>query len=351
MTYAIRQEDREAFKRCRRAWDLGARQRQNYEPRSSPFTGPDVGAALQAALAVHYFPGMWEWNRTIVLPLIKRGFESSMHEQRVAAGEAGDDDQAWASASARGHRMLTHYLQHAATVDRFTPVKLAAEFEIPIPDPRVGDRDLRGPHGEELRFRGSIPMLVIDEADRYWILEHRLATEAPAPLELLRLDPRAATYCWAWERFYMGMRVVGVIYNELFDDPRLYEEIDPEAALVPAGPVVEGGHRRMYAQSSGGPGPDVKQEEAGAIRRTWVPISASEAERWGRDLALDVLEMLSVERVYPNPSPETCGGCAYRPPCIAMNEGSDVEVVLEASYRKRPADELHEGRRGGIRPR
>ncbi len=350
MTYAIRQEDREAFKRCRRAWDLGARQRQNFEPRSSPARGPDVGAALGAALAVHYFPGMWEWNRTIVLPLIKRGFDSNMQEQRAAAGDFGDDDE-WAAASARGHRMLTHYLQNAVALDRFTPVKLAAAFDIPVPDPRVANKDLRGPNGEELKYCGSIPMLVIDEADRYWLFEHRLATEGPAPLEMLRLDPRAATYCWAWERFYMGMRVVGVIYNELFDDPRLYEEIDPEAALVPAGPVVKGGHRRMYAQSSGRPGPDVQREEAGAIRRTWVPISAIEAERWGRHLAQEVLEMISAEHVYPNPSPETCGVCAYRPPCIAMNEGSDVEVVLDASYRKRPADELQDGRRGGIRPR
>jgi hypothetical protein len=107
----------------------------------------------------------------------------------------------------------------------------------------------------------------------------------------------------------------------------------------------------MYAQSSDGPGPDVRQEEAGAIRRTWVPISAVEAERWGRHLAQEVLEMVSAEYVYPNPSLRTCGVCAYRPPCIAMNEGSDVEVVLDASYRKRPADELQEGRRGGIRPR
>ena len=312
---------------------------------------PTSGPLCRAALSVHYFPGMWEWNRTIVLPLILRGFDSNMHDQRVASGDAGGDDQLWESASAHGHRMLAHYLQHARALDRFTPVKLAAEFDIPVPDPRTANKDLRGPNGQELKYTGKIPMLVIDESDRYWIFEHRLATPGPLPLELLRLDPRAATYCWAWERFYMGMRVVGVIYNELFDDPRFYTEIDPEAALVLAGPVVEGGHRRMYAESSGGPGPDVHQEEAGAIRRTWVPISAIEAERWGRHLAQEVLEMVSAEHVYPNPSVETCGGCAYRPPCIAMNEGSDVELVLEASYRKRSADELQEGRRGGIRPR
>ena len=204
---------------------------------------------------------MWEWNRSIVLPLILRGFDSNMHDQRVASGDVGDDRE-WESAAALGRRMLTHYLQHARALDQFTPVKLAAGFDIAIPDPRSANTDLRGPKGEELRYCGTIPMLVIDEADRYWILKHRMAAAVPAPLELLRLDPRAATYCWAWERFYMGMRIVGVIYNELFDDPRLYEEIDSEAAPVPAAPVVGGGHRRMYAQSSDGPGPDVHQEEA-----------------------------------------------------------------------------------------
>ena len=77
--------------------------------------------------------------------------------------------------------MLAHYLQHARALDRFTPVKLAAEFDIPVPDPRTANKDLRGPNGQELKYTGKIPMLVIDESDRYWIFEHRLATPGPCP--------------------------------------------------------------------------------------------------------------------------------------------------------------------------
>jgi hypothetical protein len=38
--------------------------------------------AIRDALAVYYFPGMWEWNRAIVLPLAIEGFLKSMRQQR-----------------------------------------------------------------------------------------------------------------------------------------------------------------------------------------------------------------------------------------------------------------------------
>ncbi len=79
--YVIRASDREMFKRCRRAWDLSSRARQNLEP-INPTRLFDFDRAIHDALAVYYFPGMWEWNREIVLPLAIDGFLKSMQKQR-----------------------------------------------------------------------------------------------------------------------------------------------------------------------------------------------------------------------------------------------------------------------------
>ena len=50
----------------------------------------DFDRAIHDALAVYYFPGMWEWNREIVLPLAIDGFLKSMQKQRDRYACASD---------------------------------------------------------------------------------------------------------------------------------------------------------------------------------------------------------------------------------------------------------------------
>ena len=101
--FAITPEDRRWFDRCRRAWDLGARARRNLEPlghRVDP-----LGPALRDALAVYYFPGMWTWPRSIVLPLVTAALDRS--------GASRDERD-----------LVAGFVEWAPTVDRFTPVRV-----------------------------------------------------------------------------------------------------------------------------------------------------------------------------------------------------------------------------------
>ena len=52
MAYRFTSADRAAFKRCRRQWDFGARERQNLEPVEAA-TVPDLDLAVRDALAVY----------------------------------------------------------------------------------------------------------------------------------------------------------------------------------------------------------------------------------------------------------------------------------------------------------
>ena len=68
MPVVVTAADRASFHRCRRQWDLGAGMRQDLEPVRWPAI-PDLDRAVRDALAVYYFPGMWDWGG-VRLPLV-----------------------------------------------------------------------------------------------------------------------------------------------------------------------------------------------------------------------------------------------------------------------------------------
>jgi len=84
MDHVIELADAEAFQRCRRAWDLGAAARQNFEP-VEPLRPVDVGRAVRDGLAAWYFPAMRGWDRSLVRPIAMEAFHKSMRAQHADA--------------------------------------------------------------------------------------------------------------------------------------------------------------------------------------------------------------------------------------------------------------------------
>src|SRR5262245_49520170 len=138
--------ERAWFRRCRRAWDLGSPNRQNWEPGDAP-PSSGLGAAVRAALAVWYFPGMWEWPRTIVLPRALQAFDEAVGRRAEPAGDALE----------RARAMLERYFAWAPTVDTFAPVRVEADFEANIPDPRAPGHDLVDRAGRPVRYHDRLP--------------------------------------------------------------------------------------------------------------------------------------------------------------------------------------------------
>lgn len=334
MVYVLTAADREAFTRCRRAWDLGARARRGLEPAAPP-AGFDLARALRDALAVYYFPGMWDWERAIVQPLADRALERSYAAERAAfeggpgAGGAGpgrdggsreedggareddggaredDGGRAWDGLLRTGRDLVERYGGWAPGVDRFTPLRVETDFEATVPDPARPGHDLPGPDGSGVRYRGRVDVLVADDDGRHWVVAHRVSQAAFAGRELLRLDEDGLSSCWGWQRCYLDAPISGTLYNEvrIVGDPH--------------------------------------------FRRTAVPRSRVELDRFEERLAGLAQEMTSPAlQVYPSPTADHCRACSFRAPCLAMNDGSDVAGAL-AAYRPLPPDELVEGRLGG----
>jgi hypothetical protein len=286
--------DRAWFKRCRRAWDLSARARRNYAPAHAP-SRPALPKALAEALAVYYFPGMWAWRREIVQPLVHQALD------RASGNEPAD-------AVAAAHALLDRYAAWATERDRFTPVRVAVEIEVNIPDPLISDRDLATADGDPVRFATRVDALVLDDADdQPRLLSHRIHGGPFADPEVLALDEGELTSCWAWEQLTLDPRISGILFNEVRLD---------------------------------GDGDD--------FRRTAVPVTRAEVVLAGRQLGREVLDMLDAGLwPYPNPTPEWCAVCAFRAPCRAMREGHDPEPILRAAYVPRSDPPWEEGRLGG----
>ncbi len=373
MPVIVTAADRASFRRCRRQWDFGAGMRQDLEPMRRPAV-PDLDRAVRDALAVYYFPGMWDWDRGVRLPLVGQELDRALTRQRQKAGDA--DDRTWQETLDQGKALLAHYIGWAARADRFAPVLVETEFDVTVLDPETPDAALVTGSGEPIRYSGRIDMVAVDEHDAYWIVRHRVIDADWPPTEQLVADEDSLAACWAWEQFYLGMAVTGTIHNELrLPSGPAARAVTPvphpsqparrrwrglpsrRASALPRVRQHEpsgGGrsipqHRRMYAQATQPRQVEpIEQLTEDGFRRTWLRRTPAEVARAGRRLGQDVAEMAREDLdVYPEPSDDKCPPCPYLDPCLALRTGRDDEPVLRTGYRKRAPESPEEGRLGG----
>jgi hypothetical protein len=211
MVAVLTPADRMAFKTCRRAWDLAARERRNLEPIAG-IGSLDVDRAIRDALAVYYFPGMWDWARAVVVPLVGQALDKALADQRARLGPGlppGFDRQARAT-----RQLLAAYVEWAPGIERLAPVLVEVAYAANLSDPQRADSALFTSSGEHVSYQGRLDLLGVDEHDAYWIMRHRVVREW-TPLGTLMRDEEAVAACWAWQEYYIGMEIAGTIHNEM----------------------------------------------------------------------------------------------------------------------------------------
>ena len=280
----IHSSERQTFKRCRRAWDFSATTRQNYTPNSSPLVF-DFPKAIREALAVYYFPGMWNWERTIVLPLVVDGFLKSMEAQKA-------DD---ADYRETGTELLHRYFDWAPSVDTFEPLCVETEFDARVPDPLHPGEDVVSAEKLPIVYRGRIHMLALNPDHSYWIVVHRVLYDEWEDLNQLVLDDTELANCWGWGECYFNQKISGTIYNEVREVP---------------------------------------DQNGQYFRRIEISRSENQIREFGARIAMEVREMVNPElAIYPNPSPANCAQCEFVTPCVQMNEGMDIAAFLQQNFR------------------
>ena len=338
----IRPWERQLFLGCRRAWDLAAHERQAREP-ARPARVFDLDRAVKDALAVYYFPGMWDWNRAIVAPLATEAFVKAMRTQRQAyeesTGSPLDDGAAarWEAELTAGRRLLPAYYAWAGGLDNWSTVQVETLFDVTVPDPGAPPgTGLLAADGRGVRYRIRIDLVVVDDQGGYWLVEHRLRSGGFAELDDLLLDDAALTRSWAWELGFLAT-VAGTIHNEL----RL---------PAPGEPGPEDGAPALPLPEDIDLGSRVAVRDTGPwFRRTRIPRPRPEIEGAGRRVA-EQSRLMTAAGIdpYPTPAVTTCPPCEFRAPCLAMMEGGDAGPVLAGSYRPRVQRDFEEGRLGSV---
>jgi len=82
----------------------------------------------------------------------------------------------------------------------------------------------------------------------------------------------------------------------------------------------------------------LKQQGNPFFQRLQIHRSRTEQMNLQAQIGWEAMDMLNDPVVYPSAGMFTCMGCAYKQPCIAMNDGSDYQYILNSLFRKRTDD-------------
>lgn len=230
---------------------------------------------------------------------------------------------------ALGIGMLEHYFAWAPTRDKFTPILVEVEFEVPIPG-------LEG-----VVYQGRIDLIVEDDQGRYWLVDHK-TTAQMADTEWLALDDQCSSYAWAIKE-KLGLRVSGVIYNELRKKvPRKPAPL--KSGALSANKAQDTTYEVYLAEVIRlGFNPEsytgilmyLRDNPKDFVRRTRITYGPRVLPIVEDRIRAEAQEMLNNPAIYPTPSRFNCNGCNFFRPCLAKFEGYDPDAILDELYEKR----------------
>ena len=332
----IRTSDRGSFKACRRKWDLGSKLRQNYEP-VAPAKPLEFGTAIHAGFEEYYDP-LW-WSKTTpterTMAAIGRFKAECDRQKRKRLEFSGDeslsleDEEDFAERLILGTEMFKNYGDYYGESDNFTPLYTELEFEVPIPD-------------TDHIYQGRIDLVIEDAYGEYWIVDHKTRGSFGST-EHYTLDEQAASYAWALQEM-LKIPVAGVLFNEVLKaypkkpeplarggfsqskQQRTTYELYYQTLLENNEPHHKYAEFLEFLKNKGNP----------FFRRIQIHKSPRELKNLAQQIRLEALDMGNPDiPIYPSPGMFNCMGCAFSAPCIAINDGSDIEWIMETSYRKR----------------
>jgi len=302
----------------------------------APAKALEFGTAIHAALEVYYEPKLWKADRQVV-QMCSIDMFRQMTINQMKGRDSEEDKIDKQERLILGEGMLTNYFDWAPEHDKFKPVFVEIKFEVPVPG-TVGNL-------YKAVYRGRLDMLVEDQYSRYWVVDHKTTARMDDNELFLELDEQCGSYAWALQE-QLGIKIAGVIYNELFkgvpEPPALltrqykgrWYSISQNQnttydlclqTLTEANEPLHLYEDYLNYLKIGG-----KQY----FRRTEVHRSQEELRNLGVQIALETADMLDPNvRIYPNPNKFSCRFCDYRLPCMAINDGSDVEWILKENYK------------------
>lgn len=323
----IHTSDRISFRRCRRKWYLSSPIRRNMV-----YVG-DTAAPLWFGSGFHFaledFHGRGDYGDPLLA--FRAYYEAT---RRVHPPEAAE-----LLGLAAG--MLSHYRHWVSRRNEFTTLvvrgvpQVEVQWEVPL---------ARG-----VVYRGTFDRVVTDPYGRVWLVDYKTAQRFNT--SKLDNDPQVSAYCWAGRELY-GIVPEGMVYmqflkaapappRQLMDGSLSTNKQQPTSyALFKAAAIAEYGEFRRFPEKYrsylGYLAALETPEGDHFIRRDLCRRNEAfiDSEEW--KLRAEISEMLNPTLpLYPNPTRDCSWDCNFKGVCLAMDDGSDWEHILQEEYTPR----------------
>jgi hypothetical protein len=379
--------ERGSFRSCRRRWRLEVI--DNLTPKA-PAWAFAFGTGIHSALETYYEIAAGRVKRSkrtrdplqLVLARFDQWYKEMDKEQALLLGSLYTDaakDELWDIRNL-GMTMLTNYAEYSNNIAETDPWEIIA-IEGRGAD-KLGTGDLKGypksakPHISEGRVLVPIvhpitkkPLtgvpylsgridLIVERRGKLWVVDHKTTATSPSDRGIDFEDQITGYSYIVWR--LTGALVRGTIFNYLVKQvPKEPRRVQPSKnnpmglstaidqlclardyrqALIDDGLMVKGHiasekHAACYAALlATGWDPYFKRFE--------VQRNMHEIQSFERRLYQEYEDMREVygdeDRAYPNPSVWHCPSCPVAPICQAMEDGSDVEGIIESRYMQAP---------------
>ncbi len=348
----IHTSDRQTFKFCRRRWDWSSPMRRNLVPNAIQFP-LWFGTGVHFALENHYADN-YDADCSTMQDFFRVWRDSEMHKPYMQAWleDADDDDlDELARHNSLGLGMCDNYQRFAIAHDHFEVVAVEHDFSIPLGFDWL---DVRTNQILPVHYRGRLDMIVRDQNGRYWIVDHKTAARVDDDYFLkLDMDEQCGSYLWAAQMEALEYdlpwkELDGVLYNVLKkvvpERPKTTYQgkqlsMDRAQATTPAlwnMALDEHGLWDWFHGSEKAQEFYAYLEASGwdqFFRRHPVRRNQHEVDNLALQIVAEAQDMLADPRIYPNPSGSyQCLRCPFRAPCLATNDGSDAEFMLEGNF-------------------
>jgi PD-(D/E)XK nuclease superfamily len=338
----IHTSDRILYRRCRRRWNWASPTRGFLEGRGSPPAPLWLGTGFHFAL--EDFHG---WN--IFGDPVKA---INAYAQSFRPDELPED---YIENVELGRSMLHYYELWYPRRSEFDtlwlndpitgePVpQVEVEFEIPL-------YELWGSYEgveTEVYYVGAFDRVCVDAFGRLWITDYKTAKRIDT--NKLETDPQITAYSWAGSKLYADGLVEGVLYIQfakqqsdtvtVLKDGNLSQNkqiattyaLYREALVERFGTVPPQYVNHLNYLSSQETAEGDMFIKRSLVRRNQHAIAMEEQK-----ILAEVSEMILPSLpLYPNPIRDCFWDCSFRDPCLAMDDGSDYQYLVNTMYQPR----------------
>lgn len=335
--------DIRTFRSCRRRWNWSSRLRQNLE-RIVPYAPFFTGKAIHAALEFYYQDAATfeetldkylqeEWKNVESLGTLWPMEVEKIEEQIELIYGLLDHYRVWAAWNERRFGDSNLEFLH-----------MEYPWELPMPDwpEDAGEAPILAG-----RFDGVVRQR---STGAIWIYETKTTRSIEQFLNTLPLDEQCTLYTWAAKQVWGAENVGGVLYNLIRKKPPQRPSVLRSGELSKAKSIDTTHFYYMTVIKEHFPdwSDETIEDQYGEVLEALRPnefkfFLRNPVVRSDEEIAITMdglrrtaLEMLNREvSIYPSPSWSTCSFCTFKSACLALSQGSDYQVLLDAEYQVR----------------